>query len=133
MTTQDPLQGLLVSETQAIDRQELADLLMPYLSIHKETKSFDFSSRFRDLPNNEKILIILAANKARSLISEEVVDEITPSELIKMDIMPEGSVKGTLKALLDARDIKSVSGKYYLPNYKLSQAAARIKKISTEK
>ena len=122
----DPLQKLFVSESQAVNRQELADLLLPYVSIHKETCALDFSSGFGDLPNAEKILIILSAVKARSLISKENTDEITPLEIIKMDIMPEGSVKGTLKMLLESKDIKSNNRKYSLPNYKISQVVARF-------
>ncbi len=133
MTNQDPLQKLFVSETQAVDRQELADLLSPYISIHKENRSFDFSSKFRDLPNAEKILIILSAVKARNLVSNEVADEISPSEIIKMDVMPAGSTKTTLKILLDAKDIKSSGGKYSLPNYKIPQVVARFNQIKTEK
>lgn len=133
MTNQDPLQKLFVSETQAVNRQELADLLSPYLSINKETQSFDFSSSFRDLPNAEKLLMILSAVKARNLVLSNIPDEISPSEIIKMDVMPVGSVKGTLKTLLDSKDIKSSNGKYSLPNYKISQVAARFNQIKTEK
>ena len=131
MTNIDPLQKLIVSESQAVDRQDLADLLSSYLSINKETQSFDFSGTFQELPNAEKILIVLSAVKARSLILG-TEDKITPSELIKMDIAPEGSIKGTLKALLESKDIKSDSGKYYLPNYKLSQVVSRFKKPKLE-
>lgn len=131
MTNIDPLQRLVVSESQAIDRQELADLLSSYLSINKETQFFDFSGTFRELPNAEKILIVLSAVKARNLILG-AEDKITPSELIRMDIAPEGSVKSTLKALLESKDIKSDNGKYYLPNYKLSQVVSRFKKLKSE-
>lgn len=126
MNSSDPLQSLFVSETQAVNRQELADLLSPYLAINKDTGSLDFSSQFRELPNIEKILIVLCAVKARSLVLSDVADEISPSEIIKMEIMPTGSVKGTLKTLLDAREVKAVNGKYSLPNYKLSQVMARL-------
>lgn len=132
MTNIDPLQKLVVSESQAVNRQELADLLSQYLSINKETQSFDFSGTFRELPNAKKILIVLSAVKAKSLILG-TKDKITPSEIIKMDIAPVGSIKGTLKTLLKSKDIKSDNGKYYLPNYKLSQVVARLNQIKTEK
>jgi hypothetical protein len=124
----DPLNKLFVSESQAVDRQELAELLSPYLSINKETQSFDFSGKFHDLSNAEKILLLLAGIKARSLVLG-ADDKISPSEIIKMEIAPEGSIKGTLKFLLAAKDIKSDNGKYSLPNYKLPQVVARFKKL----
>ncbi|MFZ2886618.1 MAG: hypothetical protein WA021_02235 [Minisyncoccia bacterium] len=133
MSTPDPLQSLFVSESQAIDRQQLATLLSPYLAINKETGAFDFSSQFRDLPNAEMILLVLSAVKARSLVLKSMVDEISPSEIIKMEIMPLGSVKGTLKILLDARDIKSTNGKYSVPNYKIPQVVARFNQMKQPK
>ncbi|MBI4084891.1 MAG: hypothetical protein HY432_00005 [Candidatus Liptonbacteria bacterium] len=127
MTNSDPLEKLIVTEAQAINRQELADLLSPYLSIDKETRSFHFSSEFRELPNAEKILVILSAVKARALVLD-TTDETSPTEIIKMDIMPTGSVKGTLKTLADSKDIKVENGKYHLPNYKIHQVVARLTK-----
>ena len=127
MTNTDPLQKLLVSESQAVNRQELADLLSPYLSINKETKSFDFSSDFRSLPNADKILILLSGVKAKNLVLE-TEDKITPSEIINMEVAPAGSIKGTLKTLLDGGEIKAEKGKYFLPNYKLPQVIARFRK-----
>lgn len=120
MTDQDPLQRLFVTESQAVDKQQLADLLSPYVTINKETKSLDFSRVFNHLSNAEKILIVLSAVKAMSLyLGTE--DKIVPSDIIKMDIMPLGSVKGTLKKLLDSREIRADKGKYSLPNYKIPQ------------
>lgn len=128
-TKNDPLAQLLVSESQSVNRQELAELLLPYVAINKETKALDFTSSFSGLKNNEKIFIILAAIKARSLVLMEVSDKISPLEIINMDIIPVGSVKGTLKTLLDASEIKAEKGKYYLPNYKIPQIVAKFKNI----
>jgi hypothetical protein len=125
----DPLSSLIVSESQSVDKAELANLLAPYLLINKETKSFDFSGDFWPLPNSEKVLIVLAGVKARSLVFT-TEDKISPSEIIKMDIAPEGSIKITLKNLLGSKDIKSENSKYYLPNYKLPQIIARFKKFN---
>lgn len=125
----DPLEKLLISESQAVNKTDLFNLLSPYILIKKESKSFDFIGEFDDLPNAEKILVILAGVKAKSLILD-TDDRITPLEIIKMEIAPEGSIKGTLKSLLDSKEIKSEKGKYYLPNYKISQVVERLKKIN---
>ena len=126
MSQIDPLDQLFVSESQAVDKQELADLLLPYVSINKESKEFDFSQAFRDLTNIDKIFILLSAIKARSLVLK-TDEKISPSDIIKMEIMPEGSTKGALKLLLDSNEIKSEKGKYYLPNYKIPQVVKRFK------
>ena len=125
MNTSDPLEQLVVSESQAINKQELAELLLPYVTINKETRELDFSQTFRDLSNIDKIYVLLSALKARSLVFK-IEEKIAPLEIIKMEIMPEGSAKGTLKSLLDSGEIKSEKGKYYLPNYKITQVIKRL-------
>jgi hypothetical protein len=117
---QDPLSKLFVSESQDINKQQLADLLSPYLTINKESQGFDFTEAFRSLPNTKMILILLAGLKARHLVLK-TDDKIPPSEIIKMEIMPSGSVKSSLKKLFDEGEIKSENGKYYVPNYKISK------------
>ena len=132
MTNNDPLAQLLVSESQAVNRQDLAEILLEYVTINKETKSFDFSGNFIKLPNSDKILILLCAVKARSLILSNVEDRIAPSEIIRLEIAPEGSVKATLKNLFDSGQIKSDKKKYYLPNYKLQQIVARFRNLKNK-
>lgn len=122
----DPLSKLVVSESQDINRQELSDLLLPYVTINKEAQGLDFTKSFRELPNLKKILVLLAAFKARNLVLG-IEEKVSPSEVMKMDIMPEGSVKTALKSLLEDGEIKSDKGKYYLPNYKIPRLVATIK------
>ena len=95
----------------------------------KETKTLDFSGDFNHLSNAQKMLIVLSSVKAVSLVLG-TEDSIVPSDIIKMDIMPPGSVKGTLKKLLDAREIRAEKGKYSLPNYKIPQLVAVFNKSS---
>jgi len=129
--TNDPLRQLLINESQPVNKKELAELLLPYVAINKETKFFDFTSQFMDLSNDEKILIMLSAVKARSIVLPDVEDKITPIEIIKMEVMPEGSVKGTLKKLLASNEIKVNKKRYYLPNYKISQIVVRFKNLKS--
>lgn len=124
----DPLEQLLVSENQTINKQDLATLLLPYATINKDTKNFEFTRNFGDLINVDKILIILSAIKARSLILG-TEDKIAPSDIIKMQIAPVGSIKATLKFLSDAKQIKSEKGKYFLPNYKISQVLSHFNNL----
>lgn len=122
----NPLLKLFVSESQDINNQELSDLLLPYLTINKESGGFDFTQSFRELSNTEMILILLAALKARHIVLN-TDEKISPSEIIKMEIMPSGSAKSAIKKLFDEGDIKSDNGKYYLPNYKISKVITTLK------
>lgn len=125
---QNPLEGLLVSDTDPINKKELADLLTPYINIDQKEKSFNFIGEFMKLNNADKIYLILSAVKARSMLFNDMEDKISPVDIVKMDIMPEGSVKATLKKLKDDNKISSDNGKYYLPNYKLHDILAYFNK-----
>ena len=123
---------LFVSSSQTINDQELYDLLLPYVSIDKDSHEIIFSQAFQELTNANKILIILSAMKAKSL-HLKIDEKISPSEIIKISGIKPGSVKATLKALLDAKEIKSEKSRYSVPNYKISQLAAIFKNYNQKK
>lgn len=129
MNNSDPLSKLIISESQEINKQELADLLNPYIAINKDSQSLDFFRAFRELGNEDKLYIVFAGIKARNLLFA-TGEKITPSEIIKMDIMPIGSVKGALKKLYDNGEVKSEKSKYFLPNYKLHQVIAHFRDLN---
>lgn len=120
-----PISKLFVSGSQAFNEADLYSLLLPYLSIDKDSHEIIFTQQFQGLNNTYKILIFLAAIKAKSL-HLKTSDEVSPSDIIKTEIMPVGSVKATLKLLSDSKEIRSNKGKYSLPNYKISQLSASL-------
>lgn len=124
----NPLKELLVQETQSLNLQELAEILKPFVLINETTKEIELLPTFRELQNEEKILIYLAAAKARKLLLKNMEEKLSPSEIIKREIMPEGSVKSTLKRLYDSGEIKAESSRYYLPDYRVRFLKNRIKK-----
>lgn len=125
-TNSNPLEKLFVSESQEVNKTDLADMLFSYIAINKDTGVFEFTKNFRTLPNIEKILVVLCAVKARHLVMG-TEDKIGPKEIIGMDIAPEGSIKSALKNLLDSKEIRAEKSKYFLPNYKLTQVISRLK------
>ena len=124
----DPLATLLADDTQAVDRNRLAKLLAPYVQFDKETKEISFLSSFNVISNEAKLEIALLASKARLLILG-TPEGFSPSELIKMEIMPEGSIKSTIKKLNDARKVKKdTAGRYIIPNYRMDEIINRFSK-----
>lgn len=124
----DPLAALLADDTRTIDRNRLAVFLAPYVQFDRTTKDIGLLDAFNTIiPNDAKIEVILMASKARFLILD-TPEGLSPSELIKMDIMPEGSVKSSLKKLYDGRKIKKEpsSGKYFIPNYRIDDVTERL-------
>jgi len=121
----NPFGKLIVDEGQELNQQELADLLEPFVVFVKTTRSVDFLPDFRSLPNDLKVSVILAASKARALIFSGD-EKLSPKEIINLDLMPEGSVKSSIKKLYDAKEIKAEGKKYYLPNYRIASLARSL-------
>lgn len=119
---EDPLKELLASENSTTDKSKLAGFLKPYISIDNSSQTINLLDEFHSLKDGAiKIKVLLTATKAKSLLfnSEE---GISPKEIIDLGIMPEGTVKSTLKRLMDKREVsKNSQGKYILPPYLLNK------------
>jgi hypothetical protein len=131
MNQDDPLSRLVTSNAKEIDRQKLADLLEHYVVFDETSHELNFKDKFNELKSNaDKLEVIFLADKARFLIfGEERKEGFSQGELVVMEVMPEGSVKSTLKTLSDKRKVvKSTEGKYYIPNYRISELFLKFKK-----
>jgi len=122
----NPLETLLVDESKSVDLTELAQILKPFIVIDKSSHKIQFLPPFYEQKNEVKILILLAASKAkRELLGDD--EKMSPTDVISLDIMPEGSVKGTLKKLYDEKIIRAENSKYYLPNYQIRASLTQLK------
>lgn len=109
----DPLASLIGSGKEN-ERQKLAELLEPFVVIDEDSKEFYFKDAFTKLDNNSiKVELLLAATRARALYFNEL-DGLTAQEIIILSIMPEGSVKTTLRKLFSIEHKIKQSGKRYL-------------------
>jgi hypothetical protein len=125
----DPLAVLVSSDAKATDRKKLAELLSPYLVIDQDSKEFSFHPQFDDIASNdEKIEILLAGAKARSLYFN-LPDGLLPAQVIAAGLMPVGSVKTSLKRLFDSHKIKKdKDGRYFLPPHRINELAKKASK-----
>jgi len=130
MNQDDPLKKLIVSNSKDIDRQKMADILDPYVGFDETSQIMNFKEEFRTLGTNvDKLEMVLLADKARSLYFQDRKEGLSQSEILALEIMPEGSVKSTLKKLADPRKIlKNAEGKYYIPTYRLGELFSKFKK-----
>jgi len=126
----NPLMKLVVSDSQEIDRQKLANLLAPYVFFDSASKEVKFKDAFFQLKTNaDRLEIILLADKARALIFPDHNEGVTQTDVLNVQAMPEGSVKTTIKTLFDGRKIlKNKEGKYYVPGYRLPELFSKYKK-----
>ena len=126
----DPLASLVSTDSKATDRKKLADLMLPYMIIDQDTKGFGFHQAFHDMDGNDiKIELLLAGVKARALYFD-MTDGLLPAEIISAGLMPEGSVKTSLKKLFDKHHIKKdKDGRYFLPAHRVTDI---IKKTNSK-
>jgi hypothetical protein len=123
----NPLEELLLDENQNLDLSRLAQVLKPFTRIDKSSHAIQFLQPFYEQKNENKILILLATSKARKeLLGDE--EKMSQSDIISLEIMPEGSVKATLKKLYDGKNIKAEKSKYYLPNYQIDALLTQLNK-----
>lgn len=124
----DPLSSLIGSGKEN-ERQKLAELLAPFIIIDGDSKEFYFKDAFTQVDNNAlKIELLLAAARARSLYFNEQ-DGLTAQEIIILSIMPEGSVKTTLRKLFSIEHRIKQSGKrYILPSYRIPEIIKSLTK-----
>ncbi len=129
MDNNNPLQKLIVDETKETNLQELAGVLESYVVFIKSSEAINLLPKFQKLPNDLKILVVLASSKARAMLFSQQSEGMSQKDFISLDIAPEGSIKATLKKLFDGKEIKSKDKKYYLPSYRISSLAERLKNI----
>ena len=132
MTDQnDPLNDLIQADAGAIDRSLLKDVLKSFVVFNSDGE-VTLLKDFYALGNQQKILVVLVAQKAKSLLFEGVDEGLSPSTLIGLQIMAEGSVKSTLKQLLEKtyEVKKNASGQYYVPTYLLPEMKTRLEGAS---
>lgn len=125
----DPLASLFTSDAQATNRQQLASLVGPFISIDQNSREFIFLPAFSEIQGNmTKIEILLAGAKARSLHLNEP-DGLFPGDIISFEIMPAGSVKTSLKKLYDDRKMKQdKEGRYFIPAYRIPELIKQLNK-----
>lgn len=129
----DPLADLFSDDVKVIDRETIAVALKPYIILDRNTNAIAVLPAFEKVNGNaEKIEIILMASKALSLLVDSQRDGMTQGDIITMGIMPEGSVKSTLKKLFDSKKTKknTTDSSYYIPNYRINEIVEKLNKLS---
>lgn len=125
--TNDPLASLISSDAKATDRKKLAELVGPYMVIDQDSREFSFHSTLHDVDGNDtKIEILLAGAKARALYFD-MTDGLLAGEVQAAGLMPEGSVKTSLKKLFDSHRIKKdKEGRYFLPAHRIQELIKKL-------
>jgi hypothetical protein len=134
----DPLDRL-VEDGNSLDRTLLADIVFPRarLYLDGETYQIRFTPEGEKLSVREKILVYLLARKALALRNVEGKDKesVSPSEIEKATGILGGTLRPTLRKLLDERLVRQddKDGSYNVPNYSLNAIKKLLPPIIEER
>ena len=116
----DPLARLFVKGDE-VNRELLGILLLKYVRLDEKGNIFPLTPFFKQ-KNKKKLIILLLARKALSL-KTGIEEPISPVELSKLVNIPEGSVRPTLRLLVDARIAGDEDGKYKIFSHAVPRCA----------
>jgi len=125
----DPLDELIVDESENPNINLLAELVSPYLRFAKESGEIIFNEDFYKLKDWQKVLISLLGRKVIFIkkLQEDFEEKITPKTLSGNLGIPHKSItKYASKELKGI--IKSKKGKYFVPNYNLYKCKEKLLK-----
>lgn len=96
----DPLDDIFV-DSEEMDRELLADILRPYVTIGDAGNQLYTTDAYDDLTSKEKILVALTAQRA--MLERDVADSavLGPSELSDISRVKVGTVKPAVRDLAD--------------------------------
>jgi hypothetical protein len=127
-----PLHDLVSEGADALNLERLMELLKPFVRFDKQTGGLGFFPAFAKLGPKQKVLVILAASKARHLLSkdfawQEYPDGLYPKEVLGLRVMPDGSAKPAIKGLFDSHRIrKDADDRYYFPDFLIDELATEL-------
>ena len=113
------LDELVVSGAE-LDKELLSTLLSPFVRLDKDDSSVRPTSRWKNLNQQQQILLYLLARKAMSALPDFNLDEETAAPILIGEMTGAGkSTRGQLNSLLKKKLVNRTAGKYYVPNYAL--------------
>jgi hypothetical protein len=110
----DPLAALVVDE-DSIAREELAAGLASYVQLTKEGGIWPLPA-FEALTSADKVLCLLLAFRAMSMLDLRENDRVGPAELVEMSGMPPGTVRPKLSKLVEKRLVVRDKREYWISN-----------------
>ena len=119
----DPLDSLFVKGDE-VNREILRDVLLSYVRLDEKGRIFPLSPFFAQ-SNKNKLIILLLARKVIAL-KIGVNEAISPEELRKLCGMPAGSVRPTIRQLVDDGLADAEDSKYKIFSNAVQRCAALL-------
>jgi hypothetical protein len=112
MAHDDPLSTLLVDEA-LVAREELAVGLAPFVQFTRDGDIWPLPP-FEELPSRDKVLCLLLAVKAMSMLDIRETEQVSPAELVKIGDMAAGTVRPKLSQLVEKRLVMRDGHRYWI-------------------
>jgi hypothetical protein len=109
VATSDSFDSLFVKGGE-VNRELLGKILLPYIRLDEKGNVFPLSPFFAE-SSKKQILLLLLARKAISL-KTGLEDGLTPTELGKLCNIPDGTIRPTLRALVEERIVDDENSQY---------------------
>jgi hypothetical protein len=121
MEENDPLSALVI-DTAEVAREELAEVLEPYLRLTREGELL-LQPAFESLSARERLVAALLGFRAGELLGLRDGPGVSPQEIERLTGMAGGTVRPTLTQLLRQRLVAREDGQYLIPAHSIRRAA----------
>jgi len=121
------LEDLVVSGAE-LDKKLVAETLMPYLQLDKDSCDIRPTKEWEQLSQEQKILAYLLARKAMAALGFKLTPEAAKaSEVVQATGLKSGTVHPALRNLFDNRIIsQSQDRRYFVPSYAITQIKSML-------
>lgn len=128
------LEDLVVSGAE-LDKKLVAETLMPYLQLDKDSCGIRPTKEWEQLSQEQKILSYLLARKAMMALGFKLTAEAAKaSEVIQATGLKSGTVYPILRNLLGDRIIsQSKDQRYFVPSYAITQIKSMLSDTQSKK
>lgn len=126
MQNEDPLSQLLLDAGE-VDRGVLAAALSERIGIDSKSGRIVMLPGYSSLNARQKVLVILLAAKAASLLGVRDSEFMATQEVISISGLPQGTVRPKLKELREAGLVSQGTDRaYYVPSALLRRAVDQL-------
>lgn len=128
--TEEPLQRLVKTEEELLDKELLARVLEGLVFVDPSTRRVILTREARGLTARELIVVYLLGRKALAALTEgEFVEAASPKEIEGATGLPGGTVRPNLRRLYDDEIVETGDNGYTVPSYRLPEAASEIMEV----
>jgi DNA-binding transcriptional ArsR family regulator len=133
VSNEDPLARLFVSEQNLVDKELLAETIIPYATIYLDgdVPQIAFTEQGEGLSIREQILVHLLARKAIRLHNPELLESegISPKDLEAATSISGGTLRPALRKLVDDKlATQDKEGGYFVLNRALRTVNSQLKR-----